>query len=248
VRSLALALLAAALRAGVPLAAQAPPAPVLEAPADTSLTPATRWPLRVRTARTTLITVMLAPLAPDAPPLRIESRLVRQVETFWPLQLPGGAALEPGFYRLQIVAQDSASGAEASRVRVLAIEQVAADTQRHPPALDGAAFLPESTVVTQRRPGFLLIAGIGVASLATAWSFQDGDAFSPITIAVPAGLAVGGLVGFLKGRAQTQAVPDNVAHNRRLVDEDVAARQAIVGANARVREAAAARVRILDQP
>lgn len=246
-RSLALVLFACPFSAAVPLAAQAPQ-PIIEAPTDTSLTPATKWPLRVRTAGTTLITVMLLPLTPDTPPLRIESRLVRHVDTFWPLQLASGAPIEPGFYRLQVVAQDSASGAETSRVRVLAIEQVAADTQRHPAALDGAAFLPESTVVTERRPGFLLIAGIGAVSLATAVSFQDGETFSPITIAVPAGLAVGGLVGFLKGRSQMQAVPDNVAHNRRLVDEDVAARQAIMGANARARLAAAARVRILDQP
>ena len=241
-RSLGLLVLAA-----VPLAAQAPQ-PVVEAPTDTSLAAATRWPLRVRVPNTMLVTVTLAPIGPDTPPVRIESRLVRHVETFWPLQLPGGATVEPGFYRLQIVAQDSVSGVETSRVRVIAVEQVTADTQSHPPALDRAAFLPETAQVTTRRPGFLLIAGIGVASLATAWTFHDGEAISPITVAVPGALAIGGLIGFLKGRSESHAVPDNVAHNRRVLEADVAARQAILGANERARAIATTRIRILDQP
>ena len=221
--------------------------PDVTLPADTFLTDATHWPLRIQTAGTMLVTVFLAPVAPDTPPLHVESRLVSRDETFWPLHGPSGAPLKAGIYRLHVVAQDSASGQEASRVRVIAVERSRTDTQPYPPALDRSAFLPESTRVTTRRPGFLLIAGIGVATLATAMTFEEGSV-SPITIVIPSALAVGGLIGFLRGRTVTQVVPENAAHNRQLVTADVAARQAIASANARALAGATLRIRILDRP
>lgn len=220
----------------------------IDVPADTLLLPAARWPLRVTSVGTTQVTVMLAPIAPDTPPLSVETRLVRGVETFWPLRDRAGAPLEPGAYRLMVVTQDSATGLERVRVRVLVVERTAADTLVHPPTLDRAAFLPETTRAVARRPGFLLIAGIGVASLATAWTFDGDQSISPITVAVPGALAVGGLIGFLKGRPVAQAVPANVVHNRRLVDDDLTARRAIAGTNARAVAGAAWRVRVVDQP
>jgi hypothetical protein len=232
-----------------PLAGQSPASRIaVTVSTDTSVAQTTHWPVRIRTSGTALVSVMLAPVAPDTPPLHLESRLIHDGETFWPLHGPGGEPLEPGIYRLLVTSQDSASGEEATRIRVVAVERAAADTQAHPPALDRAAFLPETTSVKTRRPGFLLIAGIGVASLATAWTFQEDEALSPITIAIPAAMAIGGLVGFLRGRTVTEEMPANAAHNRALVDADMAARQAIVSANARARAAATLRIRVLDQP
>lgn len=237
------------LAAAVLIASQTlAPHPRIELPADTLLAPAARWPLRVTTEGTTLVTVMLAPIAPDTPPLSVESRLVRGTATFLPLHAAGGAPLEPGVFRLTVVTQDSASGRESARVRVLVVERMAVDTQVHPPALDRTVFLPESTHAVVRRPGFLLIAGIGVASLATAWSFEQDKGISPITVVVPSALAVGGIIGFLKGRPVTHVAPANVVHNRRLVDDDLAARGAIAGTNARTIAGAAARIRVIDQP
>lgn len=220
----------------------------LDVPADTLLAPAARWPLRITSSGTTQVTVMLAPIAPDTPPLSVETKLVRGVATFWPLRDRPGAPLEPGAYRLMVVTQDSATGLERVRVRVLVVERMAADTQLHPPALDRAAFLPETTHAVVRRPGFLLIAGIGMATLATAWTFEDDQGISPITVAVPGALAVGGVIGFLKGRPVAQPVPANVAHNRRLVDDDLTARQVIAGTNARALADATWRIRVVDQP
>jgi len=102
-------------------------------------------------------------------------------------------------------------------------------------------------MVTIRRPGYLLIAGIGAASLAMAVTFDEG-AVSPITIAIPSALALGGLIGFLRGRTVTEVVPENAAHNRQLVNADIAARQAIAGANARALAGATLRIRVVDQP
>ena len=236
------------LCAATPLAGQVPVVrPDMTLPADTVLTNATHWPLRIQTAGTVLVTVFLAPVTPDTPPLHVESRLVSRDETFWPLHGPNGAPLKAGIYRLVVVAQDSASGQEASRVRVIAVERARIDTQPHPPALESSAFLPESTRVTTHRPGFLLIAGIGVATLATAMTFEDGSV-SPITIVIPSALAIGGLIGFLRGRTVTEVVPANAAHNRQLVSADVVARQAIASANARAVAAATLRIRVVDHP
>lgn len=236
------------LCAATPLAGQLPAVrPDVTLPADTVLTDATHWPLRIQTAGTTLVTVFLAPVAPDRPPLHVESRLVRRDETFWPLHGRDGAPLASGIYRLHVVAQDSATGQEAGRVRVIAVERAETDTEPHPPALDRSAFLPESTTVTSHRPGFLLIAGIGVASLATAVTFEEGS-ISPITIVIPGALALGGLIGFLRGRTVTEVVPENAAHNRQLVKADIAARQAIASANAQTRAGATLRIRVVDQP
>ena len=222
--------------------------PRLDVSADTSLTPVARWPLRIAAAGTTHVTVMLAPITPDTPPLSVETKLVRGAETFWPLRGRAGAPLDPGPYRLVVVTQDSATGLEQVRVRVLVVERMIADTQAHPPALDRTAFLPESSHAVVRRPGFLLIAGIGVATLATAWSFDEDQAISPVTVAVPGALAVGGLVGFLKGRPVSQPLPANVLHNRRLVDDDLATRRDLAGSNARAVASATWRVRVVDQP
>jgi hypothetical protein len=243
------ALAALSLSVTAPAAGQAPEAaPQIDVPADTQITPATGWPLRVRTAGPTRVTVLLAPVAPDAAPLHLETQVVRDARTFWPLHGANDASLEPGIYRLLVVTQDSASGHRATRVRVLAIERLATDTQAHPPVLDRRTFLPESAYVVSRRPGFLLIAGIGVAALATAWTFEEDRGLSPITLAVPGAMAVGGLVGFLKGRHVPHPAPANAAHNQRLVDDDLAARRAIAGANARALAAATWRIRVLDQP
>lgn len=220
----------------------------LPLPADTTVSPIGRWPLRVNLAGTTLVTVVLAPVAPDAPPIHFESQLVRSVHTFWPLRGPTGEAIEPGIYRLSVVTQDSASGEEATRVRVLAVDRIAADTQAHPPALDRAMFLPESAFVVTRRPGFLLIAGIGLAALATTWTFQEDEVVSPITVVVPGALAIGGLIGFLKGRGAWRPHPANRAHNRQLIADDLSTRGAIAGANARAVAAATWRIRVIDQP
>jgi hypothetical protein len=232
------------------LAAQvaAPPAPpAIAVSVDTSLAQAAQWPLRISTSGTTRVTVLLAPVAPDAPPFYREARLVRATETFLPLQGVAGTPLESGIYRLQVVSEDSASGVEISRVRVLAVERAKVDTQAYPPALDRGSFLPETTWVKTRRPGYLLIAGIGVASLATSWSMQD-ESISPITIAVPATLAIGGLVGFVRGKTVAQPMTANTRHNRDLVTADVASRQAVASANARARADASVRIRVVDQP
>ena len=243
-KGLALALVCAATR----VAAQLPAANTeVTHPVDTVLPTAAQWPLRVRTSTPTLVSVLLAPVAPDAAPLRVESLLVQSDTTFLPLQGPARAPLQPGIYRLQWTSQDTLSGERTSRVRVIAVDKSTVDTQPHPPSLDRRAFLPETTWVRTHRPGFLIIAGIGVATLATAWTFEE-DEVSPITIAIPAALAVGGLIGYVRGKTVAELNAENVAHNRRLVADDVAARQAIAGANARARAGTTVRVRVVDQP
>ena len=221
--------------------------PEVTHPADTVLPTAAHWPLRVRTTAPTFLSVLLAPVAPDAAPLRAESLIVRADTTFRPLHGPARAPLSPGIYRLEWTSRDAGSGERTVRVRVIAVDKVVADTQPLPPSLDRGAFLPETTWVRSRRPGFLIIAGIGAATVATVFAFEE-DKVSPATIAIPAALTLGGLIAFLRGKTMAEVNTVNVAHNRQLVAADVAARQSIAGANARARAGATVRVRVVDQP
>jgi len=190
---------------------------------------------------------MLAPLHPDAAALHIESQQTSGPRTFWPLQGLVDGEASAGAYRLIVTAEEDGAP-PATLVRVLVVERIAPDTQPHPPVLDQMAFLPESARTVSRRPGFLIITGIGLATLATTWTLSDNPTSSPVTIVVPGALAIGGIVGFFKGRATTHAVPANVAHNHRLVDDDAAARRRIASANAGIRAGAPLRVRVVDQP
>jgi len=241
-------LAALAVTASRPATAQSAAGRVrLDMPRDTVLRANARWPLRVETRDTALVTVMVAPLHPDAQPFRIESQRVIGAQIFWPLASSSGSALEPGAYRVIVTAANGGERLETV-VRIVLVERMAPDTQPHPPVLDQMAFLPESSRTVSRRPGFLIVSGIGVAALATTWSLSDDLAASPVTIVVPSALAIGGLVGFLKGRPSTHALPANVAHNHRLVDDDAAARERIKTANARAMADAPQRVRVVDQP
>jgi hypothetical protein len=218
---------------------------------DTSIPGTGRWPLRVDLPGPARVTVTFAPLLPDTPPLNVENQRVTGSHTFWPLRGPGDAPLLAGAYRLIVTAEPDGAGGGAPplrAVRVVVVERVTPDTQVHPPSLDKMKFLPESTSTVSRRPGFLIVTGIGVATLAATWVLADDPTASPVTIVVPGVLAAGGLIGFLKGRPSRHAVPANVAHNNRLVDDDAAARRRIADANARLLAAAALRIRVVDQP
>lgn len=240
-------LLAVVRTLALPLAAQSPVALQLDLPVDTSLQSGARWPLRVTTPGPALVTVMIAPLWPDTPPLHLEAQRVAIAHTFWPLRGPADEPLPAGAYRLLVTAEPDA-GAPLRAVRVLVVDRVLPDTQAHPPALDKMTFLPESARSVTRRPGFLIVTGIGVATLAATWALSENPASSPVTIAVPGILAAGGILGFVKGRSSVHPVPANVAHNNRLVDDDAAVRRRIAEANARALAAAPLRVRVVDQP
>jgi hypothetical protein len=238
--------LAALATLGTPLGAQAARLQ-LDVTADTSLPAGGRWPLRVTTAAPSQVTVMLAPLLPDTPPIHLESERVDVARTFWPLRGPADGPVLTGAYRLIVTAEPD-SGPPVRSIRVLVVERETPDTQPHPPALDKMSLLPESTRTVSRRPGFLIITGIGLATLAATVTLSEDPAGSPVTIAVPGALALGGLLGFVKGRSSVRALPGNVAHNNELVDADAAARRRIADANARLLAAAPLRVRVVDAP
>lgn len=240
--------MAALLTITTPLASQAgdPPPVSVHVTLDTLLGPDERWPLRVETPALSQVTVMLAPLLPETPALNIESQQGEGIQTFWPLRGQAGTRIVPGAYRLIVTTQEPGR-APTTVVRVIVVERVTPDTVAHPPSLDRMAFLPETTHSTTRKPGFLIVSAIGAAGLATTMTVSDRGA-SPVTLLVPGALTIGGLVGFLKGRPSTHAVPANVAHNRRLVEDDAEMRRSIAAANARVVADAELRVRVVDRP
>jgi hypothetical protein len=193
------------------------------------------------------VTVTLAPLLPEEPPLFTETRRARGPQTFLPLPAAAAVPAAPmiGAYRVVVTAEDSGGPAD-TLVRVLLVQRLAADTQLHPPEIDRDVLLAESLTTARRRPAFLLLTAMGVGAIVASkgWS---GEQASPTTVVIPGALALGGIVWFFKGKVETQAVPANVAHNQRLRNERATAVRQVAAANERARTAMPFRVRIVDQ-
>jgi hypothetical protein len=170
----------------------------------------------------------------------------------WSLRGADGTLMPSGRYILRVTATDSAGLAAPAFERVLRVARAAVDTQAHPAPLAASALAPERARVGSRTP--VLIWGSSIAALIVATpmimgnpTLNKGLSGDPTAYAVAGGVAVGSIVGFLRGGGSVP-LADNVKQNQQLRDNDRLQRDAIIRANASARSQAAIRVTVEGAP
>jgi len=163
----------------------------------------------------------------------------------WDLAGRQGGLAPDGRYVLRVTATDAGGQVAPSVERYLALSRVPVDTQPAPPPLDSGRLLPESYRVARAGSGRLIFSGLlAGGTLALPLLFGSGELGGGTRAVIAAGaISVAGLLGFFRG-SRTFPIPENVAHNQQLREQDASLRGAIAASNARLAAAAPVVVRV----
>jgi len=174
-----------------------------------------------------------------------DTQMVEGTREFdWTVGAAGGENIPLGRHTLLVQATDSAGEASPTIEYLLTVSREAVDTALMPAPVPPSLLLPESQRVER---GWHLVRGIVFGAMAAAVpvyaavEFTEEPTFATGGFVVGGALALGGIVGFLKGERQRPA-PRNIERNRRLLEEDALTRQGIADANRAARSAARIRV------
>ncbi len=218
----------------------------LDLPADTVVRPGQdRLRLEVRPTARARVAFTLAPIETPQVLVWTDTQTVDLVgRSLWDLATPDGGHVPDGRYVLRVTATDAAQDAAAPIERILFISRAAVDTAAHPPAFDSSLLLPPTLRIPRSSPSRLVFGGaLGVGALVTPSLLGSGDVGGGSGRAVVIGgvVTVAAIVGFLAGH-RDRPLPENVDHNRQLLDGDANQRGVVAAANARLLAAAPIRV------
>jgi hypothetical protein len=170
----------------------------------------------------------------------------------WPMRKADGSVWAEGSYVLRAHAVDTV-GQMTTEERIVRIARVPVDTQAHPAPLAATAFAPESRPAATRTGPRLATGGALALLVAIAPSMlgspdlNSGVSGDPTSFAVAGGVALGSVIGFVKGR-KPQPLTANIAKNRTLRENDRQQRATIIAANAEARSKAPVRVTTMRAP
>jgi hypothetical protein len=222
---------------------------------DTVVAPAdARVPVIVQpNAVSRTITTIFAVEQPNVPVWADTQTTVGRHRLAWSLRRTDGTLWPEGRYLLRAQAVDSNGQATPFEERILRISRVPVDTQAYPAMLPASAFAPEM-LPAARFTGPKLLVGSAMALLVAATPSMLGSSElnaglpnDPTSYAIAGGVALGSLIGFVKGR-RPQPIRQNILKNKTLRDSDQKQRDAIGIANAEARGKAPIRIAVERLP
>jgi hypothetical protein len=155
----------------------------------------------------------------------------------WPLRRADGALVPNGVYIVRSQATDSTGQASPFEERRLRLSRVRADTQALPSPPLATAFAPESLRVGGRKTR-VLVAGASLAAMVAVSPMIGNSTLNkslssdPTAYAVAGSVATISVVDFIRGRARTTVLTDNVIRNKNIREAYERQRDGVIRANA----------------
>jgi hypothetical protein len=226
---------------------------VAELPTDTQMPPREAR-LPIPASPTHLADVRLTITSARSTPAVVyaDSQLAGTTTIFsWNLRAADGSLLPTGNYRVLVTATDSAGRTAPVFDRFVTVERVTPDTVVHPAPLPASSFAPEFVRISHASPGVFVT---GAALVAGAVALDRAMANSALSTGLPrssgsyivaGSVSLATVIGFLAGH-RVRLLPENARRNSDLREQYERDLQSVIMENARRRQDAPVRVRVLE--